>query len=161
MKIKVALLLMLIFCMTVFGSRFASAEDALPLAVRQLIKDRNAAAIESEAKRLDEAGSKFLASLAYGEVCLMRGDLKQAEIYFRKSMEYNPTGMEGKIGMAKTHAAGQETEKAIQLLNDSLKTSPHPVRLHYEKGLILEAAGDPRGAARAFEQGLERYFSKR
>jgi len=160
MKIKTALLIISL-CIAVSWNGSASAEDTLPPAVRQLIKNGNVAAIESEAGRMDEAGSKFLASLAWGEASLIRGDLKQAEIHFRKSMEYNPTGMEGKIGMAKVLAAGKETGKAIQLLNDSLRTSPHPVRLHYEKGLILEAAGDLQGASRAFEQGLERYFSKR
>ncbi len=160
MKIKVALLL-IFFCMIASGYGFASAEDTLPLSVRLLIKAKNVAEVEKEAGRFSEAGNKFLASLAHGEASLLRGDLGQAEIHFRRAMEINPGGIEGKIGMAKTLAAGKETEKAVQLLNDSLRTSPHPVRLHYEKGLILEAAGDVRGASGAFEQGLERYFSKR
>jgi len=160
MKIKVALLIIFFYAFAT-GYGFASAEDTLPLSVKRLIKERNVAEIESEAHRFSEAGNKFLAALAYGEAYLLKGDLDKAEIHFRKAMEINPVGIEGKIGMAKILAARKETEKAIQLLNDSLRTSPHPVRLYYETGLILEAAGDIQGASRAFEQGLERYFSKR
>lgn len=160
MKIKVALLIIFFYAFPT-GYSFASAEDTLPLSVKQLIKARNVAEIESEAHRFSEAGNKFLAGLAYGEAYLIKGDLDKAETHFRKAMEINPAGIEGKIGLAKILAARKETEKAIQLLNDSLRTSPHPVRLYYETGLILEAAGDIQGASRAFEQGLERYFSKR
>jgi tetratricopeptide (TPR) repeat protein len=160
MKIKAALL-MIFFYAFATGYGFASAEDTLPLSVKRLIQEKNAAGIESEANRFSEAGNKFLAGLAYGEACLLKGDLDKAEIHFRNAMEINPAGIEGKIGMAKILAARKETGKAVQLLNDSMRTSPQPVRLYYETGLILEAAGDIQGAARAFEQGLERYFSKR
>lgn len=160
MKVKVALLIIFFYAVAT-GYGFASAEDTLPLSVKRLIKEKNAAGIESEAGRFSEAGNKFLAALAYGEAYLLKGDLDKADIHFRKAMEINPSGIEGKIGMAKVLAARKETEKATQLLHDSMRTSPHPVRLYYETGLILEAAGDNQGASRAFEQGLERYFSKR
>jgi tetratricopeptide (TPR) repeat protein len=160
MKTRVALL-MIFFCMAASGSGFASAEDTIPLSVKQFIKEKNVEGIEGEARRFSEAGNKFLAALVSGEASLIRGDLEQAEKFFHQALESNPSGIEGKIGMARVLAARKETEKAIHLLNDSLRTSPHPVRLHYEKGLILEAAGDIQGASVAFEQGLERYFSKR
>lgn len=160
MKIKVVLLIIIFYAFTT-GHGFASAEDTLLLSVKQLIKRGNVAEVENEAHRLGEAGNKFLASLAYGEAYLLKGDLDKAETHFRKAMEINPAGIEGRIGMAKMLAARKETGKAIQLLNDSLRTSPHPVRLYYEIGLILEAAGDIQDASLAFEHGLERYFSKR
>ncbi len=160
MKTKAAVF-MVFFWLALSGDGFASAQDTLPLGVRQLINEKNVEGIEGEARRLAEEGNKYLAALASGEASLIRGDGEQAEKHFRQALEINPSGIEGKIGMARTIAARKETEKEIALLNDSLRTSPHPVRLHYEKGLILEAAGDLPGAARAFEQGLDRYFSKR
>jgi tetratricopeptide (TPR) repeat protein len=160
MKTKAALLI-IFFWMAASGYGFASAEDALPLSVKLLIQTKSVAELEGAAVTFSESGNKFFAALAHGEASLLRGDWEQAEKYFHQAQESNPLGIEGKIGRARALAAGKETQKAIQMLNDALLKSPHPVRLHYEKGLILEAAGDLQGAAGAFEQGLDRYFSKR
>lgn len=160
MRIK-ALFLILFFYVVTTGNGFASAEDALPFSVKNLIKEKKVAELEGEAVKYSRAGNDFLAGLAYGEVFLLKGEPDKAEAHFRKAMEINPIGIEGKIGIAKALAARKEVEKAVQLLKDALKTSPHPLRLHYETGLLLEAAGDIKGASLAFEQALERYFSKR
>lgn len=151
---------MLFLCATNTGYGFASAEDTLPSAVKDLIKQKKVIEVEGEAERLSQSGNVFLANLAYGEASLLKGALEKAEIYFNKAMEMNPIGVEGKIGIAKVLAARKEVEKAKILLNEALRTSPQPVRLYYELGLILEASGDIKGATRAFQQGLAKYFSK-
>jgi tetratricopeptide (TPR) repeat protein len=159
-KIKILLLVLLASVLT-SGYGFASAEDTLPFAVKTLIKQKNVAAVEGEALKFSQAGNHFLASLAYGEAFLIRGDLDQADACFKKALELNPIGMEGKIGLARVLAARHQAPQAMQLLQEALRTSPHPERLYYELGLIREASGDIKGAAQAFEQGLERYFSKK
>lgn len=160
MRIKALLLALLMFLLT-SGYGFASAEDTLPAAVKSLIKQKKAAEVEKEALAISQAGNNFLAHLAYGEAFLLRGDLDKAETAFKKALELNSIGIEGKIGLARTLAARQEAPQARQLLQDALRTSPHPERLYYEMGLIMEASGDIKGAAQLFEQGLERYFSKK
>jgi tetratricopeptide (TPR) repeat protein len=160
MKIKVLLLVLLVSVLT-SGYGFASAEDTLPFAVKTLIKQKNGAAVEEEALKFSQAGKHFLAHLAYGEAFLIKGDLDQADASFKKALELNPIGMEGKIGLARVLAARHQAPQAMQLLQEALRTSPHPERLYYELGLIREASGDIKGATQAFEQGLERYFTKR
>jgi tetratricopeptide (TPR) repeat protein len=160
MKIRVLLLVLLVSVLT-SGYGFASAEDTLPFAVKSLIKQKNSASVEAEALKFSQAGNHFLASLAYGEAFLIKGDFDQADASFKKALELNPIGMEGKIGLARVLAARQQAPQAMQLLQDALRTSPHPERLYYELGLIKESSGDIKGATQAFEQGLERYFSKR
>jgi tetratricopeptide (TPR) repeat protein len=157
----IVLLLALLMFLVSSGYGFASAEDALPAAVKSLIKQKKAAEVEKEALVLSQAGNNFLAHLAYGEAFLLRGDPDKAESAFKKALELNPIGIEGKIGLGKTLAARHEVPQARQLLQDAIRTSPHPERLYYEMGLIMEAAGDIKGATQLFEQGLERYFSKR
>lgn len=157
---KVLPMILLVFVLT-SGYGFASAEDTLPLAVKTLIKQKDGAAVEGEALKFSQAGNHFLANLAYGEAFLIKGDLDQADACFKKALEVNPIGMEGKIGLARVLAARQQVPQAMQLLQDALRTSPHPERLYYELGLIREVSGDIKGATQAFEQGLERYFSKR
>jgi tetratricopeptide (TPR) repeat protein len=160
MKLKLLLLVLLVSVLT-SGYGFASAEDTLPFAVKILIKQKNGAAVEGEALKFSQAGNHFLANLAYGEAFLIKGELDQADAYFKKALELNPIGMEGKIGLARVLAARRQAPQAMQLLREALRTSPHPERLYYELGLIREASGDIKGATQAFEQGLERYFSKK
>jgi tetratricopeptide (TPR) repeat protein len=160
MKIRTVLLLLFFYTITT-GYGFASAEEALPHGVKNLITLKKTAEVSEEAKRLSEAGNPFLANLAYGEAFLLQGDLDKAEAFFTKARELNPIGVEGKIGIAKVLAAKKEVDKAIKLLSESLRTSPQPVRLYYEMGIILEAAGDLKGASQAFQQGLERFFAKK
>jgi tetratricopeptide (TPR) repeat protein len=143
------------------GYGFASAEDTLPYEIKILIKQGKATEVTEEAKRLSAAGNQFLANLAYGESFLLQGDLDKAAASFTKAGELNPIGVEGKIGIAKVLAAKKEVDKALQLLNESRRTSPQSVRLYYEIGIITEAAGDLKGASQAFQQGLERYFTKK
>lgn len=156
-----ALLFIAFFSTFAIGYSFASAEETLPLSIKNLIRLKKAAEIETEAAKFSQGGNNFLANLAYGEAFLLKGDCDQAEAFFRKAMEINPAGIEGKIGIAKTLAGRKEVHKAIGMLKDALRMSPHPLRLYYEMGLLLEASGDDKGAALAFEQGLERYFAKR
>jgi tetratricopeptide (TPR) repeat protein len=160
MRIRTVFLLLFFYAIST-GYGFASAEDALPQGVKNLIKQGKPAELTEEAKRLNEAGNPFLANLAYGEAFLMQGDLDKAEAYFTKARELNPIGVEGKIGIAKVLAAKKEVDKAIKLLSESLRTSPQPVRLYYEMGMIMEAAGNIKGASQAFQQGLERFFAKK
>jgi len=160
MKMKVLVLVLLVSVLT-SGYGFASAEDTLPFAVKTLIKQKNAAAVEGEALKYSQAGNPFLAHLAYGEAFLIKGELDQADTSFKKALELNPIGMEGKIGLARVLAARGQAPQAMQLLQEALRTSPHPERLYYELGLIRESTGDIKGATQAFEQGLERYFSKK
>lgn len=160
MNIKVLLLILPVFILS-SGYGFASAEETLAPAVKVLIKQKNTAELEREAEKLNQAGSPFLANLARGEALLLKGDPEKAEGAFRKALELNPAGMEGKIGIAKVLAAKKETGKARDILSEALRTSPHPVRLYYELGLILEASGDSKAAAEAFAKGLERHFAKK
>jgi tetratricopeptide (TPR) repeat protein len=160
MKTKIFLLIPLVFILTA-GQGFASAEETLPVHIKMSIKQQKLEDVEREADKLTQAGNSFLASLARGEMHLLKGELEKAEDSFRKALEMNPAGIEGKIGVAKVLAAKKETAKARQQLLDALRTSPHPVRLYYELGLILEASGDTKGAAEAFEKALERHFTKK
>jgi Flp pilus assembly protein TadD len=160
MRIRTVVLLLFFYVVTT-GYGFASAEEALPPGVKNLIRQGKTAEVTEEAQRLSAAGNQFLANLAYGEASLVQGDLDKAETYFTKARELNPIGVEGKIGIARVLAAKKEVDRAIKLLSESLRTSPQPVRLYYEMGIILEAAGDLKGASQAFQQGLERFFAKK
>ncbi len=128
MKIKISVFILLFFIFS-SGYGFASAEETLPAHIKMLIKQKKLEEVEREADKLTQVGNPFLASLARGEMHLLKGEMEKAEDSFRRAMEMNPAGIEGKIGAAKVLAAKGETGKARQIIIDALRTSPHPVRL--------------------------------
>jgi len=160
MKTKIFILSTLFFFLTiVFG--FAQAEETLPYEVKLMLRKGLVKEVEKEAEKMAAAGKDYMANLTFGELALLKGDVRVAAIHFRKVMDLNPAGIEGKIGMAKVYAAEGDIKKAMLLLEEAKKVSPYKVRLYYEMGRLYEVYKEEKKAAWAYEQALERFFRGR
>ncbi len=97
-----------------------------------------------------------------GEVFLRKGDLDQAEIFFKRALEENPDEGEHRAMVAwvqylKARRAKRESEvlSAVrQELEEAVQMAPRCARIHYFLGKIHQARGDEDAALASFERAV-------
>lgn len=86
---------------------------------------------------------------------LRRGDLIQAELWYRRAVILNPENLTGLIGLAKTFQKADESEYARAFAEMALKVSNIVPEVHVLLGELALAAGKQAEAKIRFERALE------
>jgi tetratricopeptide (TPR) repeat protein len=93
----------------------------------------------------------------YGIGLLLQGDLKAAQVAFRKVMAMDPAYPDGPVNVARTRIQEGEVDAAIPLLEQALKLSPRLAKAHYFLGTALKTLGRYDEAVEHLNAAAEQY----
>jgi len=94
-----------------------------------------------------------------GLVYLNDGRPDEATSLFRQALDRNSALTEAKVNLAKALAQTKQTDAALMLLNDAVRTDPKNAQAHYQLALLLLKSGKPEEAERHFAL-FERYRTR-
>ncbi len=89
-----------------------------------------------------------------GNLLVLAGRLKDAEVAYRRSLELDPSSARAHFNLGLLYASQNETRAALRAFRRTLELDPRNAWAHYEKGKIYLARGLKRAAERAFAQAF-------
>lgn len=133
--------------------------EQIPEQVRSNLNSAMAEYAASQELQADHPGG--LANL--GAFFTDRGDLDQAEAYYKRALRLAPRDLVATIGLADLYRIRGQDDEAIALMQDALKTAPEAAAIHHALGLALvrrqqrDTALEHLGRAAALSPATRRY----
>jgi len=83
------------------------------------------------------------------------GSIEKVELYFKKSIDLNPTNTEGNFGMARVLHQQNKFEEAFTYYVKVLEKNPREIEAHEKMGDLLLQMGDTSNAIRFYQNVLK------
>jgi tetratricopeptide (TPR) repeat protein len=98
---------------------------------------------------------KWLRQLHKGIEAVKRGDLDQAEAYYRETLRLNPSNTDALLNLSGIYYHRRSFDKALKLVEECITADPTRPQAHHQRGMVRSAMGDLNGALSDFDLELQ------
>jgi putative PEP-CTERM system TPR-repeat lipoprotein len=109
-----------------------------------------ARAEERLARTPNDPGALLLAASTYASA----GDLQKSEQALRKTIELDPSNLQGYGMLGRLYLSQQRLDEALKEFDEAARQQPRPVQAHTVAGVILEVQNKPLEARKRYEMAL-------